>query len=160
MIALALMLAVQEIPDPPDLSAFKPFLGACWRAELSATVHDTHCFDAMYGGAHVRDRHEVQDRGRTIYAGETVYSVDGPDLVFTYFNSLGGIGLGKVGTTESSLGFTGTMRPAPDKPEQEIDSEWRLIDTDHYEVRSLVPSKSGALDKPLIFARVPKTRPK
>jgi len=161
MIALVLLLGAQPVAEPVDLSAFKPFLGACWRADFSPTVHDTHCFEVMYGGAHVRDRHEVQDKGKTIYAGETIYSADGPDLVFTYFNSLGGVGLGKVGTTAKELGLTGTMRPAPDKPEQDIDSEWRLIDADHYEVRSLVPSKSGKPEKPLIFTRVtkPKSRP-
>jgi hypothetical protein len=157
---LALLAALQSEFPVPDLSAFKPFLGACWRSEFSATVSDTHCFDTLYRGAHVLDRHEVKDKGKTIYAGETIYSVDGPDLVFTYVNSRGGMGLGKVGTTGRTLGFTGSMRPAPDKPEQEIDSEWRMIDADHYEVRSLVPSKNGQPDKPLIFSRVVEPKPR
>ena len=109
MIAVVFLLASQAIAEPADLSPFKPFLGACWRADFSPTVHDTHCFEAMYGGAHVRDRHEVQDGSKTIYAGETIYSADGPDLVFAYYNSLGGVGLGKVGSTEKALGFTGSM---------------------------------------------------
>lgn len=154
MIAAALLLALQTTMQPADLSPFKPFLGACWRTNFTATVQDTHCFEPMYGGAHVRDRHEVKEGGMTVYAGETIYSADGPDLVFTYFNSLGGVGIGKVGSSEKALGFTGTMRAAPDKPEEEIDSEWRLIDVDHYEVRSLIPSKNGQPDKPHIFTRV------
>jgi hypothetical protein len=117
-------------------------------------VHDTHSFEAMYGGAHIRDRHEVQDGGKTIYAGETIYSADGPDLVFTYVNSLGGVGQGKVGTAGSLLGFTGTMRASPNKPEEPIDSEWRIVDADHYEVRSLVKSPSGAETPVLKFTRV------
>jgi hypothetical protein len=156
---LALLVAAQA-GSVPDLSAFNPFLGACWRSEFSATVHDTHCFEPMYGGAHVRDRHEVNDGGRTIYAGETIYSADGPDVVFTYVNSLGGVGSGKVGSTHGLLGFTGSMRASPDKPEQQIDSEWRMIDADHYEVRSLLPVKSGQPDKPLTFARIAKAKPK
>ena len=88
---LGLFLAAQAAaPIATDLAAFKPFVGACWRAEFTASVNDIHCFEAMYGGAHVRDRHEVKDNGQTIYAGETIYSADGPDLVFTYVNSLGG----------------------------------------------------------------------
>ena len=79
----------------------------------------------MYGGAHIRDRHEVQDGGKTVYAGETIYSADGPDLVFTYVNSLGGVGQGKVGSAGSLLGFTGTMRASPNKSEEPIDAEWR-----------------------------------
>ncbi len=160
MIALAFLVALQAVAGPPDLTAFKPFLGACWRADFSARVQDTHCFETMYGGAHIRDRHEVRDDGKIIYAGETIYSADGPDLIFTYVNSLGGVGQGKVGTADNMFGFTGSMRPSPDKPEQEIDSEWRLIDADHYEVRSLIPPKSGQPDKPLTFARVTKAKPK
>lgn len=159
MLAL-LLLAAQPAARPADLSIFKPFVGACWRADLTATVHDTHCFEAMYGGAHIRDRHEVQSGRKTIYAGETIYSADGPALVFTYVNSLGGVGLGKVGVADKLLGFRGSMRGSPDKAQQAIDSEWRLIDADHYEVRSLVPSKSGEPDKPLIFTRVVGAKPK
>lgn len=160
MIAAALLLAAQAVAKPADLSLFKPFLGACWQTNFTPTVHDTHCFEPMYGGAHVRDRHEVKDGGKIVYAGETIYSADGPDLVFTYFNSLGGVGIGKVGSSEKSLGFTGTMRAAPDKPEEEIDSEWRLIDADHYEVRSLVPAKNGQPDKPHVFTRVAGPHPR
>jgi hypothetical protein len=114
----------------------------------------------MYGGAHVRDRHEVQEGGKTVYAGETIYSADGPNLVFTYVNSLGGVGLGKVGTAGALLGFTGTMRASPDKAEQPIDSEWRLIDADHYEVRSVVQSPDGKASPVRTFTRVkPATKP-
>lgn len=158
---LGFFLAAQAATSASaDLSAFKPFVGACWRTEFSATVNDTHCFEAMYGGAHVRDRHEVKEDGKTVYAGETIYSADGPDLVFTYVNSLGGVGLGKVGTANAVLGFTGNMRPSPDKAQQPINSEWRLIDADHYEVRSLGVTKSGQPDKPLVFTRVGEAKPK
>lgn len=156
---LLLLLAAAQAATAPDLSAFNPLLGACWRTDFSATVSDTHCFESMYGGAHVRDRHEVRDGAKTVYAGETIYSVDGPDLVFTYFNSLGGVGIGKVGASEKMLGFTGTMRAAPDRPEEQIDSEWRLTDADHYEVRSLIPAKDGKPAKPLLFTRVESPRP-
>src|SRR3954468_11937136 len=102
---LALLIAAQAVEaSAATLAPFKPFVGSCWRASFSATTTDTHCFEAMYGGAHIRDRHEVKEKGKTVYAGETIYSVDGPDLVFTYVNSLGGVGIGKVGSTERSLG--------------------------------------------------------
>ena len=153
---VGLLVAAQVIASPVTLVPFKPFVGSCWRASFGATTTDTHCFEPMYGGAHVRDRHEVKDKGKIVYAGETIYSADGPNLVFVYVNSMGGVGLGKVGSTEKSLGFTGTMRPAPDQPEQDIDSEWRVVDADHYEVRSLVKTKSGGLPPALTFTRVKK----
>lgn len=155
MMTIALLIAAQAAAvQAPSLDTFKPFVGACWRADFNAKVQDTHCFETMYGGAHVRDRHKVRESGKTVYAGETVYSVDGPDLVFTYFNSLGGVGQGKVGSADRLLGFTGTMRPSPDKPEQSIDSEWRIVDADHYEVRSFVQSRSGEAAPVLKFSRV------
>lgn len=152
------LIALQIAAHAPSLAPFKPFVGACWRADFTPTMHDTHCFEEMYGGAHIRDRHEVEDTGKVVYAGETIYSADGPDLVFTYVNSLGGVGLGKVGSTERSLGFTGTMRASPDKPEQPIDSEWRIVDPDRYEVRSLVPQADGKLPPVLTFTRVKPAR--
>ena len=151
---LALLTAAQAVASPPTLAPFKPLVGSCWRASFSATTTDTHCFEAMYGGAHIRDRHEVKEKGNTVYAGETIYSVDGPDLVFTYVNSLGGVGLGKVGSTDRSLGFTGTLRASPDKPEQPIDSEWKLLSPDSYEVQSMIRTKSDKLPPALTFRRV------
>ena len=78
MMLLALVAAAQAA-SPDRLAILAPLVGGCWRAEFSATVADTHCFEAVYNGAHVRDRHEVRDGGKTVYAGETVYSADGPD---------------------------------------------------------------------------------
>jgi len=148
---LALLLAAQS---PTELSAFGQFAGSCWVADFTATMSDTHCFEVMYGGVHIRDRHEVKERGKIIYAGETVYSLDGDSTVFTYFNSLGGIGRGTVEPGGSTLHFKGSMRGSPDKPPQQIDSEWRFVDDDHYDVRSLVKSASTAGNAVLHFRRV------
>ena len=153
----ALLLAAQApAAEVPDLSRFKPFLGACWRTEFSATVHDTHCFDTLYDGAHVRDRHEVQEAGKTVYAGVTTYSADAGDILFVYLNSLGGFGQGKVRTEGAKLRFVGMMRASPDKAQQPVDSQWKLIDANHYEVRSLV-NASGA-PKALTFTRIERTK--
>jgi hypothetical protein len=148
MLAIALALAGADLP------MFEPFVGACWRARFSATVNDTHCFEPMYGGAHVRDRHEVNSDGKIVYAGETIYTLEGPDVVFTYVNSTGGIGRGKVSRAGTVLKFVGSIRGAPDKAPQPIDSEWRVVDDDHYEVRSLVKSPSDPNGAPLRFTRV------
>jgi len=150
LVVMAQVAAVQAA----DLSPFKPLIGACWRADFSSSVHDTHCFEALYGGAHVRDRHEVQDGGKIVYAGETTYSVDGNEVVFIYVNSLGGVGHGKVQKQGSLLTFTGAMRASPDKAQQPIDSEWRIVDANHYEVRSLVQSPSNGPNSTLTFVRV------
>ena len=135
MMMVALLLAVQPTAAP-SLDLFKPVVGSCWRTEFSSTMHDTHCFEAMYGGAHVRDRHEVQQNGKTVYAGETIYSADGSELVFTYVNSLGGIGRGTVEPQAAGLKFAGSMRGSPGDRSQPVAGEWRFTSADSYQVRS------------------------
>ena len=150
---LALLIGAQA-ESVDRLSAFKPFIGACWRASFSPTVSDTHCFETVYGGAHVRDRHQVREGGKTVYAGETIYSADGADVVFTYFNSLGGVGNGKVRSAGATIRFSGTMRASPTDVPKPIDSEWRVAGADRYEVRPLVKAGSASADKPLVFTRI------
>jgi hypothetical protein len=154
MLVGLLMAAQAASASTSNLAPFAPFLGACWRAEFSATVTDTHCFEPLYDGAHVRDRHEVKDGGKTVYAGETTYSAVGSDIVFVYLNSLGGFGQGKVRGGGTALSFTGNMRASPDKPPQPIESEWRILDANHYQVRSLVKSGLRGGNPTLTFTRV------
>ena len=132
---------------------FNMFVGSCWVADFTKTMNDRHCFTRILGGTHIRDAHEVKEGGRTVYAGETTYSLDGDGVVFIYFNSLGGVGRGTVTEKDEFLHFIGSMRASADKPPQKIDSEWRLVDDDHYEVRSLVPSASTGGNQILRFAR-------
>jgi hypothetical protein len=146
----ALVLAAAAGDTPADFSAF---VGSCWVAEFTRTMNDRHCFTRILGGTHIRDAHEVKDGGRAVYAGETTYSLDGDGVSFTYFNSMGGVGRGTVSQKDLLLRFAGSMRPSPDKPPEKVDSEWRLVDDDHYEVRSLVPSASTGGNQVLRFTR-------
>lgn len=116
VIGAAHFLAVAAVAHPADLVPFNPFVGACWRAELSVSVHDTHCVKTLYGAAHVLDRHEVQDHGKTIYAGETIYSADGSQLIFTYINSLGGVGHGTAQAEKGKLRSSGACAAHPPMP--------------------------------------------
>ncbi len=154
MIAIIAAAAAAANPAPATLDPFAPLVGSCFVAQFTPTMHDTHCFTLLYGGAHVRDTHEVRDGDKAIYAGETIYSRDGNGLVFNYVNSTGGVGRGALSADATTLHFIGAMRGSPDRVATPIDSEWRLIDGDHYEVRSLVPSPSGGFDKPIAFTRV------
>ena len=61
MLAALLLAAAPTAAAPLD-----PFVGSCWAADFTPTMRDTHCFEAMYGGAHVRDRHEVKEGGKTV----------------------------------------------------------------------------------------------
>ena len=146
----ALLAGLAAASDPgPD---FNRFVGSCWIAAFSATTTDRHCFARVIGGTHVRDTHEVSESGRVVYSGETTYTLDGGGVVFTYFNSLGGVGHGVVTQAGEKLRFTGSMRASPDKPEQKIDSEWMLME-DGYDVRSLVVDASTRGNAVLHFTR-------
>ena len=133
---LMLMAAQMATASIADLSVFKPFIGACWRAELSPLTHDTHCFQAMYGRMHVRDRHEVRQKGKVVYSGETIYSLEGKSIVFTYYTSLGGIGRGTVTREGSTLTMKGSMRSTPADTPRPLISTWKIVDRDHYEVNT------------------------
>jgi len=147
---LALAAAVATNPAPAD---FSMFVGSCWIGEFTKTMTDRHCFTRILNGTHIRDAHEVKEGGRIVYGGETTYSLDGEAVSFTYFSSLGGVGRGSVTQNGALLRFAGSMRASPDKPAQGIDSEWRLVDDDHYDVRSLVPSASTGGNQTLRFSR-------
>jgi len=149
IVVMALAGAAQGDREP----GFNTFIGSCWKAQFTATMADTHCFERVIGGSHIRDTHRVVDQGRTIYEGETTYSVDGDKMAFTYINSMGGVGQGVVTQVEYGFRFKGSMRASPDKQRQPIDSEWRVLDDDHYDVRSLVPSASTGANSVLHFIR-------
>ena len=150
MIVAFALAAAAAASGPPD---FAMFMDSCWVAQFTPTMTDRHCFTRILGGTHIRDTHEVKEGDTLTYAGETTYSLDGDKVEFTYFSSLGGVGRGSVTQDASAFRFSGVMRPSPGKPEQRIDSEWRRLDDDRYEVRSLVASASTGGNPVIRFSR-------
>ena len=136
-----LALAASAFAPASSLTVFEPLIGSCWRAQIAPGTTDTHCFEPMYERAHVRDRHEVHAGGKTVYAGETVYSLEGRAVSFTYVNSLGGVGRGSVAKGGNRLRFDGTMRASPDAQAQPIATEWTLVDRNAYETRDSSSAK-------------------
>lgn len=126
MIALAL---VAGLTGP--LAALDPWVGHCWVAEITPDTTDRHCFTAVYGGAHVRDAHDVVKNGKTVYSGETLYSVEGGKIVFTYWNSLGGVMRGGM-TPGPELRFTMKAAKAGDPDSATV---WRRT-ADGYETKT------------------------
>lgn len=114
-------------------------------------MYDTQCFEAIYDGTHVRNRYELRKNGKVIFAGETIYSVEGSAVVFTDVSFRGGVGHGEVRADGPVLSFDGQMRDSPaDAPGREL-WEWRVVDANHYEARSPIHG-------PVRFTRV-KTQP-
>lgn len=118
-------MAAEKGGDPAGLKLFDRLVGKCFIAKVGPNSTDGHCFEAVYGGKHVRDRHRVIVDGKLVYGGETIYSRSGDEFVFTYINTLGGVGHGKAKAAPTGITFTGSMRGAPSSPPQSMDSTWR-----------------------------------
>lgn len=132
-IALGLMLALTPGFAQPQLEAFAPYVGHCWAADIAADTVDRHCFEAVYGGQHIRDAHSVTKDGNSVYAGETLYSVEAGRIVFTYWNSLGGVGRGSATADGPDLQFALSMRATPDAAPLAVAPLWHRT-ADGYDV--------------------------
>ena len=109
---IALLMFASTVAQPalaqPALNPLAPFVGHCWSGDAPGGAGtDTHCFEAAYGGEHVRDRHTVKVDGKAVYAGETIYSVEQGAITFTYWNSLGGVGHGTAAAGRGPDGLPG-----------------------------------------------------
>lgn len=141
MLPLFALAAVAAAPTPaqPALQPLASFAGHCWRGEAPGKAGiDTHCFEWVYGGQHLRDRHVVTQDGKAVYEGEALYSADHGRVIFTYWNSLGGLGRGAASGSGDDLHFTGTIHAAADSAEQPMTANWHKV-TVGYEVRESGP---------------------
>ena len=143
MLPLIFAAAVASAPTLAQnaLSPWTSFVGHCFSGPAPGKGVDTHCFEAVYGGQHVRDRHEVKVEGKTVYAGETLYSVEGREVTFTYWNSIGGIGRGKATVDGAELQFVGDIRATPGSASEHFTAKWRRVDGG-YEVTDEARAKS------------------
>jgi hypothetical protein len=110
MIAL-MILAMAAAGEPAlraELEPMRFLVGHCWRGELDhGKAIDTHCFEPVFGGQHIRDRHEVSGG----YRGETLYSRDvrTGGVEYSYWNSFGGVIRGTMTVKAGVLHFTGEV---------------------------------------------------
>ena len=151
MIATLIALALAA-GEPPALRAgLEPLgflVGHCWAGALPTGETDTHCFESVYGGQHVRDRHEVTGGGGR-YAGETFYSADGAGgLAFVYFNSQGGVSRGTMRPGADRLHFGDEHYTAPDGRRITLSVSWRPDGADAYEATTVsqdAPAMNGTV---------------
>lgn len=136
--ALAVGLAAHAplIAQQSAAAEFQPLaflVGSCWRGTFPDGRHvDEHCFDWMYDGKFIRDRHEV--RGGDPYRGETVYSVDplSRRVAFWYWSSDGMTMTGQVVPRGDTLVFP--VRYTTAHGEAELKAVWTRRGPDAYHV--------------------------
>jgi hypothetical protein len=96
--------------DQPASEHFAPlaFLaGYCWSGPFAdGKSTDEHCYQWMYDGKFLRDRHIVRGAEKP-YRGETIYFWDGDEnaVAYIYFNSSGGVSRGTLKVEGETLLF-------------------------------------------------------
>ena len=128
LVATSLLFLVADALSP-GLAPLDRYSGHCWSAPLSKDAVDRHCFTPVFDGKHLRDVHIVTSGGRPVYSGETIFSVEAGRIVFTYWNSLGGVGRGTLSLSGEDLAFVLVMRATPDAAPRTVDSSWRRTAT-------------------------------
>ncbi|HXG80472.1 MAG TPA: SRPBCC domain-containing protein, partial [Sphingomicrobium sp.] len=131
LILLAAMATEQPVVQP----GFEPMaflVGHCWEGVFEDGKTDTHCFDTVYDGQHIRDRHEVTG-GKSVYRGETIYSRDGQGVTYTYWNSLGGVSRGTMKGEGDRLDFGTEHHRTKDGKEIAIATHWQRQREDAYQ---------------------------
>lgn len=97
--------------QPPLLAELKPlgFLaGYCWRGTTQDREEETHCYEAVFGGKHIRDRYRAVRAGE-VRQGERLFSVDrvgdGVTVVFTEWKDTGEVSNGMLSSERGYLLF-------------------------------------------------------
>ena len=142
---IALLVLGASLAQSP-LQPWSALVGHCFAgpAPVDGGI-DKHCFESVYGGQHVRDRHVVTVGRKDVYAGESIYSAKGPKVIFTYWNSLGGLGTGEAVVAGDKWTFSGTIHATATGGEEPMTAAWKMV-PNGYEVRE----GSGA---PRLFKR-------
>jgi uncharacterized protein YndB with AHSA1/START domain len=126
--------AASPPPLRPELEPLRFLLGRCWRGEFRNGAVDTHCFESVYGGRHVRDRHAVTGP-EGFYRGESLYSwnSEAKRVEYTYWNSLGGVSRGTMAPKADALDFGNETHIGADGRKTTISTMWRKAGADSYE---------------------------
>ncbi|HEX8217068.1 MAG TPA: SRPBCC domain-containing protein [Allosphingosinicella sp.] len=155
LIAAALQ-ASAPVPAPALRQGLEPLaflVGHCWRGRFASGEQDIHCFESVYGGQHLRDRHEVTGGARP-YRGETLYSWDGRAglVAYTYWNSSGGVSRGTMRAAAGRLDFGDETYTDPQGRRMTISTHWQ-VGTDAYEAVSASP-QAPSMNRTVRYVRV------
>ena len=134
LLLVAFSLSLVAHAAPPAHFAPQSFLaGHCWKGAFpDGKSTDVHCFEWVYDGQFLRDRHTVSG-GNAPYGGETIYYYDAPTKAvhYLYINTSGGHSRGVVAVDDGVLVFPEEKYSDGNK-EQTYRSQWRRDGEDAY----------------------------
>lgn len=132
LLVSAAQSAANDGEDP--LGALRFLAGSCWQGTFpDGKSVDTHCYESFYDGAFIRDRHVVKGPNPD-YSGETIYHWDKErqQIVYRYWNSLGGVSDGVAVPSGNSIEFPGERHVREDGTVVEMQSSIRPAGDDSY----------------------------
>src|SRR5712671_891715 len=107
ILCLATLIAASATAADTPLQPLEFLVGHCWAGEFPNNMGtDTHCFEAMYGGKFIRDKHVLHGQ-KGDYLGESIYAFDPrkKEIVFSYWSSDGDMESGSVIPAADGLNF-------------------------------------------------------
>jgi len=144
-----LLLPAAVRADAAPAEAFKPmaFLaGHCWKGAFpNKPLTEEHCFEWVYDGRFLRDRHKVRGDGQPDYLGETIYYWDAAakQIQFLYIENQGGVSKGSVAAANDGLVFPPASYVDDEGQEQTYRSHWQRNGDGAYEAVNEFKTKDG-----------------
>ncbi|HEY2395160.1 MAG TPA: hypothetical protein VGH81_04140 [Rudaea sp.] len=129
--ALALNATPAEVEKNP-LQPLQFLVGHCWAGDFpNGMGKDTHCFEPMYGGKFIRDKHVLKGK-QGDYLGETTYAFDprAKQIVYWYFSSDGDIDSSSV--LPVADGFDFPERHLTQPQDLTMRTHWKRVGNDRY----------------------------
>lgn len=160
LIASTFAATPAESPKNP-LQPLDFLVGNCWAGDFPNGMGvDTHCFEPVFGGKFVRDKHVLRGKNPD-YSGETIYAWDPKQqkIVFWYWSSDGDIEQGTV--TPVADGFDFPEHHLTQPKDLIMRTHWHRLDADAYQ--ALNETKDGDAWKTewkVEYRRVPKINSK
>jgi len=158
MLPLMIFAAATASPAPAVSKELEPLaflVGYCWRGEFTGrNQFDTHCFETVFGGKLIRDRHEVTG-GNQVYRGESIYSwnADLGRVEYVYWNSSGDVMRGTMVSKDGALNFDNEAGRGADGRPLTFQTVWRPVGANGYETAS-VQNGVVATDRIVTYKRV------
>lgn len=118
-----------------ELAPLQFLVGWCWAGKFpDGKRTDIHCFEPVYNGAHLRDRHVVVG-GPDLYEGETIYSwsENAGGITYVYWNSFGGFSTGTATPDDETIVFPDETYTGSDGETVIISSVWKNMTDDSYD---------------------------
>lgn len=137
-LSLLLVFAAESTAEGTLRQELRPLqflVGSCWTATFpDGKQIDTHCFESVYRGQFLRDRHVVRG-AKSPYEGETLYAWDPKQkkVVYTYWASDGGISTGFVVPAPGEIRFQESYAGAGGG--LELETVWKRQGENGYQAR-------------------------